>query len=322
MKNIAFHDHKPKTLCFRSAVIDGLSHQQKNIAPKFFYDERGSLLFDRICKQPEYYLPRVERAMLSKLATEIASLTGTGRILIEPGAGNASKVRLILDALRPTAFVPMDISFAYLKSAATELAEEFPWLPVHAVCVDFTHSLPIPESTPEGSRLLFFPGSSLGNFGQGEACEFLNMVHKTLGNGGMMLIGVDTKKDESFLHAAYNDAAGITAEFNLNLLHLMRQELDMDCNPDTFEHLALYNADIGRIEMHLISKHKQALRINGHCFNFEAGESLHTENSYKYSPEEFLALASDCHFKNVRHWIHNDGLFAIYLLEASRKHGS
>lgn len=317
MKNITFHDHKPDTLCFRSAVIDGLSHHQKSIAPKFFYDERGSLLFDRICEQPEYYLPRVERAMLSKLATEIASLTGTGRILIEPGAGNASKVRLILDALRPTAFVPMDISFAYLKSAATELAEEFSWFPVHAVCVDFTHSLPIPESTPEGSRLLFFPGSSLGNFCQDEASEFLIMAHDTLGNGGMMLIGVDTKKDESLLHAAYNDAAGITAKFNLNLLHRMRQELDMDCNPDAFEHLALYNADIGRIEMFLISKHKQALRINGHCFDFEAGESLHTENSYKYSPEEFLALASDCNFKNVRHWIDNDRLFAIYLLEVS-----
>ena len=316
MKNVTFHDHKPKTLSFRNAVIDGLSRERKSIPPKFFYDKRGSKLFDRICEQPEYYPPSVERRMLSRLADEIASMTGTGRILIEPGAGNAAKVRLILDALRPAAFVPMDISFDYLKSAATDLAREYPWMPVHAACVDFTHSLPIPEETPAGPRLLFFPGSSLGNFDRDEAGDFLDLIRDTVGEDGMLLIGVDTKKSESLLNAAYNDAAGVTAEFNLNLLHRMRRELDADFDPEAFEHQAFYNAKAGRIEMHLVSRTEQQLRIKERCFRIEKGESLHTENSYKYSPQELLALASRSRFRSIRHWVDDDGLFAIYLLEA------
>ncbi len=316
MENVTFHDHKPAALSLYDAVVNGLSQKEKTILSKFFYDERGSALFDRICEQPEYYPPTVERRMLAGLAEEIAALTGTGRILIEPGAGNAAKVRLLLDALRPAAFVPMDISFDSLKSVATELAQEYPWLPVHAACVDFTHSLPIPEQTPEGPRLLFFPGSSLGNFDRNEAGEFFDLVRDTVGEDGMLLIGVDTKKSESLLNAAYNDAAGVTAEFNLNLLHRMRQELGADLDPGAFDHRAFYNAKAGRIEMHLVSRAKQKLQINGHCFQIEAGESLHTENSYKYTPEEFLALVSQSRFKSVRHWVDKDGLFAIYLLEA------
>lgn len=315
MENVTFHDHKPAALSLYDAVVDGFSQEEKSIPPKFFYDERGSELFDRICEQPEYYLPTVERRMLSRLADEIASLTGTGRILIEPGAGNAAKVRLILDALRPAAFVPMDISFDYLKTAAMDLAREYPWLRVHAACVDFTHSLPIPEQTPEGPRLLFFPGSSLGNFHRSEAGEFLDLVHDTVGEGGMLLIGVDTKKSESLLNAAYNDTAGVTAEFNLNLLHRIRRELNAELDPEAYKHRAFYNTKAGRIEMHLVSRMKQKLRINGYYFDIEKGESLHTENSYKYTPEEFLLLASESRFKSVRHWVDNDGLFAIYLLE-------
>jgi len=316
MENITYHNYQPTTLSFRDAVINGLSRDSKSIPPKFFYDERGSKLFDRICEQPEYYPPSVERILLERLAGEIALLTGTGRILIEPGAGNAAKVRLLLDTLQPAAFVPMDISFDYLRYTARDLAGEYPWLPVHAACVDYTHSLPIPEQAPEGPRLLFFPGSSLGNFDPDEARGFLNLVRNTVGDNGMLLIGVDTKKSESLLSAAYNDAAGITAEFNLNLLHRMRKELDMDCNPESFEHRAFYNSEAGRIEMHLVSKHKQELRVNGHCFNLEAGESLHTENSYKYAPEEFISLASNSGFKEACHWMDSDGLFAIYLFEA------
>ncbi len=316
MQNVTFHDHKPTTLSFHDAVIDGLSRERKAIPPKFFYDERGSKLFDRICEQPEYYPPSVERRMLARLADEIASLTGAERILIEPGAGSAAKVRLMLDALRPAAFVPMDISFDYLKSVASDLAREYPWLPVHAACVDFTHSLPIPEQIPQGRRLLFFPGSSLGNFDRDEAGDFLDLVRDTVSDNGMLLIGVDTKKSESLLNAAYNDAAGVTAEFNINLLHRMRQELEADLDPGAFDHRAFYNTRAGRIEMHLISRAKQQLRINGNCFHFEEGESLHTENSYKYTSREFLTLASESRFNPVRHWVDEDGLFAIYLLEA------
>ncbi|MEW8540273.1 MAG: L-histidine N(alpha)-methyltransferase [Candidatus Thiodiazotropha endolucinida] len=314
IENVTFHDHKPQALSLYDAVVAGLSKSDKSIPPKFFYDQRGSELFDRICEQPEYYLPTVERRMLSSLAEEIANLTGTGRVLIEPGAGNAAKVRLLLDALRPSAFVPMDISFDYLKSSARALAVEYPWLPIHAACVDFTHSLPIPREVPNGPRLLFFPGSSLGNFSPSEAGGFLRLVHDTVGSGGMMLIGVDTKKSERVLNAAYNDAAGLTADFNLNLLQRMQQELDTDIDPEVFEHLAFYNDEEGCIEMHLVSTEEQTLRLNGHRFEFKKGETLHTENSYKYSQTEFINLVTENGFNEVRHWVDDDGLFAVYLV--------
>ncbi|MES9991963.1 MAG: L-histidine N(alpha)-methyltransferase [Candidatus Thiodiazotropha sp.] len=317
MENVTFHDHKPRALSLYDAVVTGLSRADKSIPPKFFYDQRGSELFDKICEQPEYYLPTVECRMLAELAEEIARLSGKGRILIEPGAGSASKVRLLLDALRPSAFVPMDISFDYLKSSARDLAIEYPWLPIHAACVDFTHSLPVPKEVPEGPRLLFFPGSSLGNFTPEDAADFLRLAHRTLGDQGMMLIGVDTKKNAGVLHAAYNDAAGLTADFNLNLLQRMQQELNADIDPDVFKHLAFYNSDEGRIEMHLVSTREQTLRLNGHHFEFKEGETLHTENSYKYSPPEFIGLARENGFAEVKHWVDEDGLFAVYLLAVS-----
>jgi len=316
MATVTFHDHKPVTLSLYDAVVDGLSRQLKSIPPKFFYDQRGSELFDQICEQPEYYLPRVERRMLADLSLEIASLTGKGRVFIEPGAGSLVKARLLLDALKPAAFVPMDISFDHLRGAVDKLAAEYPWLAIHAACVDFTHSLPIPPEASSGRRLVFFPGSSLGNFKPAEARVFLQMIHDSLGEDGMLLIGVDTKKSETILNAAYNDAAGITEAFNLNLLHRVNRELDMNFNPADFEHHAFYNTEAGRIEMHLVSKEVQRLKLNGHHFHFRKGESTHTENSYKYSPEEFLDLASDCDFREVRHWVGEEGLFAIYLLAA------
>lgn len=317
MANVTFHDHKPEALNLLDAVIDGLSREPRAIPPKFFYDERGSALFEEICAQPEYYPPTVESRLLTDIAAEVAALTGTGRVLIEPGAGSAIKVRLLLDALHPVAFVPMDISFDFLKTSASALAREYPWLPIRATCVDFSHSMPIPNDTPNGSRLMFFPGSSLGNFDPHEAADFLRMCHNTVGDDGMLLIGVDTKKPSHILDAAYNDAAGVTAEFNRNLLHRMRRELDTDLDPDAFEHRAFYNTDIGRIEMHLISRADQELRIDGHRFAFAEGDSVHTENSYKYAPGEFLAMAADAGFQPVKHWLAEDDLFAIYLLEAA-----
>ncbi len=314
MHQITYHDHKPTALSLYDAVIDGLSRDAKAIPPKFFYDRRGSELFDQICEQPEYYLPTVECRMLSELADEIASLTGPGRLLIEPGAGSACKVRLLLDALKPSAFVPMDISFDHLKASARSLSAEFPWLPIHATCIDFTHSMPIPDAAPADPRLVFFPGSSLGNFNRQEVGRFLDLVAETLGQDGMLLIGVDTKKSQGVLNAAYNDAAGVTADFNLNLLHRVRHELDVELDPDVFKHRAFYNSDEGRVEMHLVSTCHQTLHINGHCFEFREGESLHTENSYKYAPDEFIALAEQNGFRAVRHWVDPEGLFAIYLL--------
>ncbi|MCG7997011.1 MAG: L-histidine N(alpha)-methyltransferase [Candidatus Thiodiazotropha taylori] len=317
MQNVTFHDHKQPALSFLDAVVEGLSQENKSIPPKFFYDERGSELFERICEQPEYYPPSVERKMLSELSTEIASLTGQNRLLIEPGVGSGSKVRLLLDDLKPSAFVPMDISFDYLKTVAKQLAAEYPWLPVHAACVDYSHSLPLPDEAPDCPRLVFFPGSSLGNFDRTEAEAFLKMVREIMGEEGMLLIGLDTKKSECVLNAAYNDAAGVTAEFNKNLLHRMRDELDIEVDPRSFDHHAFYNAAAGRIEMHLVSKRDQLLRLNGCCFELEQGESVHTENSYKYEPEEFLELASKAGMVEVRHWLAEEGLFGIYLLETA-----
>ncbi|MEJ2592983.1 MAG: L-histidine N(alpha)-methyltransferase [Candidatus Thiodiazotropha sp.] len=315
---ITFHDFQPEGESLYDAVVHGFSRRRKSIPPKFFYDQRGSALFDAICLQPEYYLPDVECAMLSELAGEIATLTGQRRVVIEPGAGSAAKIRLLLDALAPSAYVPMDISGEYLKLAARDLVSAYPWLPVHAVCVDFTHALPLPECLPDAPRLAFFPGSSLGNFEPSEARRFLSDVCALLGEGGMLLIGLDTKKSREILDAAYNDAAGVTAAFNLNLLHRMRRELDTDVDPDAFSHRAYYNPEVGRIEMHLVSRQTQRVRVNGQSFQFRAGETLHTESSYKYAPGEFLELAGQAGFRSRCHWLGDQGLFAIYLLDVER----
>ncbi|WP_455205864.1 L-histidine N(alpha)-methyltransferase [Kaarinaea lacus] len=313
---VTFHDHKPKNLSLYEAVVNGLSKSRKVIPPKFFYDERGSRLFDAICDQPEYYLPDAERALLNSCAAEIAKLAGSGRVIVEPGAGSLAKIRLLIKALHPSAYVPMDISCEYLQWAANDLSSAYPWLPIHAACVDFTHSMPIPEPVPNAPRLAFFPGSSLGNFHRHEAREFLSMVHNCVGKDGMLLIGVDTKKPSSILNAAYNDAAGVTAEFNLNLLQRIRRELKADCDPENFDHYAFYNDVEGRIEMHLVSQRNQEVKINGHRFHFTSGETVHTECSYKYTPDEFLALAQQAGFAPVKHWLAQDGLFAVYLLAA------
>jgi dimethylhistidine N-methyltransferase len=311
-----FHDYHPGEISLYRAVVEGLGLPAKAIPPKFFYDERGSQLFDAICEQPEYYPPRAEREILEERAAEIASLTGSGCVLIEPGAGSLAKVRYLLDALRPSAFVPMDISGAFLRRAAEELAADYAWLPVHAACVDFTHSMPLPAVVPPGRRVAFFPGSSLGNFDPPEAAVFLRMVRDTLGPDGMLLIGVDTKKPEAILNAAYNDAAGVTAEFNLNLLHRIQRELGADCDPGGFRHRAFYDAARGRVEMHLVSAGRQEVLVNGHRFGFAAGETVHTECSYKYAPAEFLRLAGRAGFEPVRHWLARRDLFGVYLLRA------
>lgn len=316
---ITFHDHKPQSVSLYDAVVDGLSRPDKTIPPKFFYDERGSQLFEEICAQPEYYLPDAERAVLTSCAEDIAQLTGTQRVVIEPGAGSLSKIRLLLDAMKPSAYVPMDISIDYLRSSVKELACDYPWLPIHAACVDFTHSMPVPKRVPNKPRLVFFPGSSLGNFHRDEALVFLKQISGLLGNDGMLLIGVDTKKTPSVIDAAYNDAAGVTAEFNLNLLRRIRYELDADCDPEGFDHHAFYNSLKGRVEMHLVSNREQEVRINGHRFHFTTGETVHTECSYKYAPDEFLELAAQAKLYPVKHWLAKDGLFAIYLLRTENE---
>lgn len=312
----SLHDLRPPTLDFAQAMIAGLADLPKTIAPKFFYDARGSALFEEICEQPEYYLPDAEREIFAAHGAEIAAALGDGVVLIEPGAGSAIKIRWLLEHLRPGAYVPIDISHEHLPRALAELAAAYPWLRINAAVADYTHSLPVPDAAPEGPRAAFFPGSSLGNFEPADAAVFLRMVRDTVGRQGHLLIGVDRKKERTVLDAAYNDAAGATARFNLNLLRRANAELGADFDLDAFSHRAFYNAELGRIEMHLVSLRPQQVRISGKVFGFAAGESVHTENSYKYSPAAFTALAGRAGLRCRAQWTDAREYFGVYLLAA------
>jgi dimethylhistidine N-methyltransferase len=313
--SIAFHDYHPKPADFFVEVIDGLLHRPRSIPPKFFYNERGSQLFEQITGLPEYYLTRTEQGILEKNAEEIARIVGRNCLLIEPGSGNCEKVRLLLDALQPQTYVPMDISRDHLRKAAVNLSADYPWLDVHASCIDFTQPLDLSFCPPDSQRVAFFPGSSIGNFEPDSATRFLAQVADVVGPGGGMLIGVDLKKDRCILDAAYNDTTGITAQFNLNLLQRINSELNADFDLNHFTHHAFYNEQKGRIEMHLISQLRQAVHIGQHTIKFTKGESIHTENSYKYTIEEFQALAIRAGFIPVYLWTDADALFSVQYFE-------
>lgn len=312
-----FHDTSSESIDFHEAVITGLRAQPRRIPPKFFYDEEGSRLFESICETPEYYPTRTELELLAAHAGEVARLTGPGCFLMEPGSGNCEKVRLLLDALQPAAYMPMDISREHLQDAAHAVAHDFPWLDVRAVCTDITHSVDLPFIPPDAQRVVFYPGSSIGNFEPHEAEVFLRDLAGIARPGGGLLIGVDLKKDTAVLNAAYNDASGVTAAFNLNLLARVNRELNGDFNIDAFAHHAFYNEDIGRVEMHLISKRQQTVRIDGQRFEFEQGENIHTENSYKYTIESFQALAARAGFRECRVWTDSAKLFSLHLLRVA-----
>lgn len=309
---IRFYDNHPKPVDFYTEVINGLQCDPKTIPPKFFYDEKGSKLFDAICKLPEYYPTRTETALLSKHADEIANLIGRECLLIEPGSGSSQKVRMLLEALQPAAYMPMDISRNYLLQAAQQLAADYSWLEVHATCIDFTSELTLYSGLPHAHRVAFFPGSSIGNFEPAEAIGFLQNIARMVGVDGGLLIGVDLKKDESILNAAYNDAQGVTAKFNLNLLARINRELDADFDLDLFQHEAFYNSDAGRIEMHLTSCSPQTVTIDGKKINISDNESIHTENSYKYGIEEFSSMAKMAGFELVNVWTDADKLFSLH----------
>ena len=312
---IQFYDYHPKQADFFAEVIEGLRKEQKIIPPKFFYDEKGSEIFEAICKTPEYYPTRTEQTILQENAEEIANIIGHHCILVEPGSGNCEKVRLLLDALKPRAYVPMDISKDHLRKAAESLSVDYPWLDVHAACIDFTKPLDLSFCPTDMQKIAFFPGSSIGNFEPEKAIVFMSHVVDAVGQGGGMLIGVDLKKDKAILDAAYNDEAGITAAFNLNLLERINSELDADFNIDNFEHHAYYNQDKGRIEMHLRSQDKQMIHIDNTSIQFNKGETIHTENSYKYTIKEFQAMADKAGFLPVYVWTDPDELFSVHYFE-------
>jgi len=311
-----FYDYHPDKCRFREEVLQGLRRTPKAIPPKFFYDTRGSRLFDAITRLPEYYPTRTEIAILQQYGGEIGHLAGSGCTLIELGSGSSTKVRLLLDVLHPVAYVPVDISRQHLKHSANHLALAYPHIDVHAVCADYTQPLRLPDDVPEGRRIVFFPGSSIGNFEPDAALGLLRKIKGLAGKNGALLIGVDLVKNPDILHAAYNDAAGITERFNLNLLHRINHDLDADFDPARFSHKAFYNQQGSRVEMHLVSGQAQSVRINGDCFDFRENESIHTENSYKYRVDVFDAMAREAGFLTQHVWIDTDRLFSIHYLTA------
>ena len=311
-----FHDLGPPEGSFLDDVIAGLSASRKTIPPKYFYDARGSALFDAICELPEYYLTRTELAMLESAGPEIAARVGAGAAVVEYGSGSGRKTAVLMRALRPLAYVAIDIAAEQLRSATSALAAMFPAVRVLALCADYTRPLDLSklEALDARRRVVFFPGSTIGNFTTDEALDFLSNARDVAGAGGAMLVGVDLKKEPALLDAAYNDAQGVTAAFNLNLLNRMNRELDSDFDVSAYRHHAYYDERAGRIEMHLVSTRTQHVTIAGRRFDFAAGETIRTEYSYKYSVVEFQALARSAGFDAPHCWIDPQKRFSIHYL--------
>ncbi|MDN7125486.1 L-histidine N(alpha)-methyltransferase [Pseudidiomarina terrestris] len=305
---------------FLQDVLAGLRLPQKALPPKYFYDQQGSAYFDQICQLDEYYPYRTELGLLPEVARELKHYFERASVsslqLVEFGAGSLHKVKPVLEELSMVdEFVALDISGEHLKEASSDLAEAFPQLTIKVVQGDFTQpmQMELSSATPMG----FFPGSTIGNFEPEEAVEFLRNAGTTLGEESYLLLGVDTKKDRAILEPAYNDSKGVTALFNKNILTRINRELDGNFDLDQFEHTAIYNQQLGRIEMHLRSLTKQEVSIAGERFQFAEGETIHTENSYKYHPEEFERLASRAGWSPESVWLAADGIFAIMLLRRS-----
>jgi dimethylhistidine N-methyltransferase len=312
----SFHDLRPDPGSFLDDVIAGFSRPQKELPPKYFYDERGSALFEAICELPEYYPTRTETAIMRSYSREITGRLGPHCALIEFGSGSSRKTRILIGELAPVAYIPIDIAAAQLKASSAELAQAFPGLTVIAVCADYSRPFVLPElnGVHPRRRVIYFPGSTIGNFTIPEATAFLKGARTVAGAGGGLLIGVDLKKDPARLSAAYNDAQGVTAQFNLNLLARINRELGADIDLTAFRHHAFYNPGPGRIEMHLLSGRDQQVNIRGHVFRFRSGETIHTENSYKYSVVEFQELARTAGFTPQWHWTDPEQLFAVHYL--------
>lgn len=312
-------DLHPDLGSFREDVLRGLGADPKRLPPKYFYDDRGSLLFERITRLPEYYPTRTEIAILSSHAGELANLMGRQWELIELGSGSSRKVRILLDeASGAGAYVPIDISREALHGAASRIASGYPHVRVTAVCADYTQPLSLARQDPSARRVVFFPGSTIGNFDPPQAGAFMRNVGRMLRQGDLFVIGVDLQKDPAVLHAAYNDASGITAKFNCNLLDRMNRELGANFDPRQFEHLAFYDMHRGRIEMHLRSRSDQTVRIAGSEIRFRAKETIHTENSYKYTREGFGGLAEEAGLAAREVWMDSQRLFSVWILEPAR----
>ncbi len=315
-RTIELIDLHPRRAGFLTEVVEGLSRPQKELSAKYFYDQRGSELFEAITRLPEYYLTRTEISILNENVAEIAELLGSRFALIEYGSGSSTKVRILLDHVGPeTVYMPVDISEIHLRESAEALAVDYPHLQIIAVCADYTAQFEIPESTRYDKKVVFFPGSTIGNLEPASAHEFLRDTARALKAGDALLIGVDLRKDEQRLHAAYNDAAGVTAAFNRNILTHVNSELGAAFDENQFEHVAFYNAAEGRIEMHLRSLVEQSIVVGSTKFSFAAGETIHTENSYKYTVEGFHALLEGTDFRATKVWTDAEQLFSVHYLQ-------
>jgi dimethylhistidine N-methyltransferase len=303
-----------------SDLIAGLSSSPRALPCKYFYDERGAALFQKICELPEYYITRTEIDILDRHRAEIASQIGPDIQLIGLGTGAGTKTRILIEALdNPAAYIPVDISEKQLRKSSAFFRKIFPNLEVLPVCADYLQPvvLPSPRRTP-GRNVVYFPGSTIGNFEPNEALEFLRRVANVSGQGGGLLIGVDLQKDQNVIEAAYNDKAGVTAQFNLNLLAHINRETGANFDLNHWQHRAIYNAEAGRIEMYLISTTDQTVRIQDRAFHFRAGETILTEHSYKHTPEGFIALARQARFNFVTLWTDEARLFGVFYFICSR----
>lgn len=310
-------DLHPARSVFAHDLLAGLRQRQKSLSPKYFYDERGSALFDLICDLDEYYPTRTETALLRRHAGDIAAKVGPQADIVEFGAGSLAKIRLLLPALQaPRRFLPLDISADYLQRQAALLRADFPGLVVQPLAGDFSGPMTLPPLAEGAARRVgFFPGSSLGNFNPAEALAFLRQCATLLAGGGL-LIGIDLVKAPERLHRAYNDAAGVTAAFNKNLLLRANHELEADFDLDAFDHYAYYHPGLQRIEMHLLSRKAQRVHVCGEPVDFAQGESIHTENSYKFTVPGFQALALQAGLLPAAVWCDEDALFSLHWLVA------
>jgi dimethylhistidine N-methyltransferase len=300
---------------FASAVIDGLSRPNKTLPCRFFYDARGSELFEQITRLPEYYLTRTETAILEACAAEMALGVPEGAVLVEFGSGSSRKTEILLRELSVLgSYVAVDVSDSALHEARARLALRFPSLDMRPVVADFSYPVSLPPSLAARHKVGFFPGSTIGNVTPAEAVRLLGVFRSVLSPGGRLIVGVDLKKDARQLVRAYDDAAGVTAAFNLNLLARINRELDGSLDLTTFGHKVVYNPRQGRIEMHLESTRHQEVSIRGRIFQFRAGECIHTENSYKYAIGEFQDVARSANWHPQRVWTDKDNLFSVHEL--------
>ncbi|WP_431468983.1 L-histidine N(alpha)-methyltransferase [Sphingosinithalassobacter sp. LHW66-3] len=306
----------PADSAFRHDVLEGLSQEPKAVQARWLYDRRGSELFEDITDLPEYYPTRTETALLRDACPEVAKIAGAGRAVVEFGSGSSAKTPILLAAADPSAYVPIDISGEFLRDSAAQLGDAFPGLPVHPVEADFLRPIAFPDAVKALPKLGFFPGSTVGNMTAPAAVDLLRAMRGSLGEGAMLLIGIDRAKEPAILIPAYDDAAGVTAAFNLNLLERINRELDGTIPVDAFRHKAVWNDRIGRIEMHIEALSDVTFEVAGRAFAMAAGETIHTENSHKYGPRDARLLLRAGGWTPIAEWTDPKDWFALILAEA------